>query len=81
MIDELLERAVVFFRRGQAPAGAVSFEAYLRHPDRKESRFDSIAVAAIHAGDYLFAADAISVGILAAIKSGQSSDAGTPEAR
>lgn len=61
MIDELLTLAVVRFRLGQAAAGSVSFEAYLRADGHIESKHDHIVIAAIHAGDFLFAADAIEV--------------------
>lgn len=64
MIPELLQRAVVFFRTGQAPAASVSFKAYLDHADHKPHKFDHVVVAAIHAGDWLAAADFIAEGIL-----------------
>ena len=59
MIDELLERAVTFFRLGRAARGAVCLQGFLEHKDRK----DDLGLVQIHdgmrRGDYLMVADVL----------------------
>lgn len=63
MAPELIKRAVHHFRTGQAPMASVSLQAYLRLPDRKPHIYDAELIRAVHAGDYLWCADILSIAI------------------
>lgn len=63
VIPELLKRATHHFRTGQAAMASVSLQAYLTHPDRKAHKIDLELFRAVHAGDYLWAADILSVAL------------------
>ncbi len=67
-MTELLERCCILLRLGQTSMATVTFNAYLKHGDRRPNQWDGRVAQAIQRGDVHEAADIIWVGILPAVK-------------